>query len=160
MDLQYLYSVYKLCVIDGLAYYDKYKNTYYNVEYLKIEDINHLSNILDIFINNQPQDNKLYRKLKKTIQNLKNGNCYLGSYWHTFTTHSQHQDITHVRVITSNAQIILDQDKSTVIDVLKPRHKISYSKFKKQYRNKQSLNKSLVYQPTRQNCDSCSYHYK
>jgi len=138
MDLQYLYCIYKLYVLDGLAYFDKYKNTYRNVEYLKIDDINHLSHILDIFIQNQPKPEKLYDKVKKTINNLKNGNCYLGSYWHIITTHNQDQDqyVTRIRVITSTAQIILDQDKSTVIDIIRPRHKISYSKFKKQYRNR------------------------
>ena len=137
MYLQYLYNVYKLCVISGLVYYDKYQNAYHNVDYIKIDDINHLSDIIDTFINNQPQHNKLYNKVKKTMQDLKNGDNSLGSYWHTMTRHIENDRyVTRVRVITSTAQIILDQDKSTVIDILKPRHKISYSKFKKQYRNR------------------------
>ena len=71
------------------------------------------------------------------MQDLKNGDNSLGSYWHTITRHIENDRyVTRIRVITSTAQIILDQDKSTVIDILKPRHKISYSKFKKQYRNR------------------------
>lgn len=136
MDLQYLYSVYKLYVLDGLVYFDRYKNTYQSVEYLKIEDINHLSNIVNIFIDNQSQNCKLYDKLKKTIQDLKDGNNYLGSYWHIFTRQKENDTyVTRVRVITSTAQVILDLDKSTVINILRPRHKISYHKFKKQYRH-------------------------
>ncbi len=137
MDLQYLYNVYKLYVLHGLVYYDKYQNAYHSVEYIKINDINHLSDIIDTFINNKPQDNKLYNKVQKTMRDLKNGDNSLGSYWHTITRHIENDRyITRVRVITSTAQIILDQDKSTVIDILRPRHKISYSKFKKQYRNR------------------------
>ena len=139
MDISYIKENYN-CGINtcsgNLTYFDKHSNSFYDIHNLSKEHYQNIKNKVEN-LDDQIYKSSITYKIVNYFDNINSNKKAFAPVWHYVTRMKVNGNTEkRIRIITDNAQIIMDTNMNNIIDISSPKNKISYSKFKKIKKNK------------------------